>query len=146
MASAYFAVWTVLGLAAYPIGVALTTMEMQQPALSRIVPIAIGAVVLICRCVSAHGLESASTGMLPRSLARTIPGPGGAWRQGLRMGLQCSRCCANLMVILLVLGVMDLKADGDHHRRDHASNASRPRVSASLAAIGVVGSRGRGWC
>ena len=25
------------------------------------------------------------------------------------MGLQCSRCCANLMVILLVLGVMDLK-------------------------------------
>ena len=33
-----------------------------------------------------------------------------AWRHGLRLGLDCSACCANLMLVLLVLGVMDLLA------------------------------------
>jgi len=33
-----------------------------------------------------------------------------AWRHGLRLGLLCSRCCANLMAILLAVGVMDLGA------------------------------------
>jgi predicted metal-binding membrane protein len=33
-----------------------------------------------------------------------------AWRHGLRLGLHCIHCCAGLMVILLVLGVMDLRA------------------------------------
>src|SRR5439155_910586 len=31
-------------------------------------------------------------------------------RHGLRLGLHCSHCCAALMVILLVIGVMDLRA------------------------------------
>src|SRR5512134_3571260 len=35
---------------------------------------------------------------------------GTAWRHGLRLGLHCSSCCAGLMVILLVIGVMDLRA------------------------------------
>jgi predicted metal-binding membrane protein len=33
-----------------------------------------------------------------------------AWRHGVRLGLHCSHCCANLMAILFVLGVMDLRA------------------------------------
>ena len=35
---------------------------------------------------------------------------GTAWRHGLRLGLHCGHCCANLMAILLVIGVMDLSA------------------------------------
>jgi predicted metal-binding membrane protein len=35
---------------------------------------------------------------------------GTAWRHGLRLGLQCGRCCAGLTVILLVVGIMDLRA------------------------------------
>ena len=35
---------------------------------------------------------------------------GTAWRHGLRIGLHCSYCCAGLMAILLVIGVMDLRA------------------------------------
>src|SRR5688572_6983794 len=42
----YFSVWTVFGMAAFPLGVALATVEMQQPALARAVPID-GGVVLI---------------------------------------------------------------------------------------------------
>ncbi len=42
---------------------------------------------------------------------RTLPADAGtAWRHGLRLGLECSRCCASLMAILLVAGVMDLGA------------------------------------
>jgi len=42
---------------------------------------------------------------------RTLPANAGtAWRHGLRLGLHCSRCCAGLMAILLVIGVMDLRA------------------------------------
>ncbi len=33
-----------------------------------------------------------------------------AWRCGLRFGLHCGCCCANLMAILLVKGLMDLGA------------------------------------
>jgi predicted metal-binding membrane protein len=33
-----------------------------------------------------------------------------AWRQGLRLGLHCSQCCVGLMAILLVIGVMNLRA------------------------------------
>ena len=43
----YFFVWTVFGMAAYPLGVALAAVEMQLPALARAVPIAVGVVVLI---------------------------------------------------------------------------------------------------
>jgi len=43
----YFSVWTVIGMAAFPLGVALAEIEMQQAALARAVPIAAGVVVLI---------------------------------------------------------------------------------------------------
>jgi len=42
-------------------------------------------------------------GMLPSDA-------GTAWRHGLRLGLHCCYCCANLTAILLVVGVMDLRA------------------------------------
>jgi predicted metal-binding membrane protein len=38
----YFFVWAVFGMAAFPLGVALAAIEMQQPALARAVPIAVG--------------------------------------------------------------------------------------------------------
>jgi hypothetical protein len=43
----YFCVWTVLGLAVFPLGVALAAIEMHEPALARAVPVAAGVVVLI---------------------------------------------------------------------------------------------------
>src|SRR5438067_817629 len=47
----YFFVWTVFGMAAFPLGIALAAVEMQQPALARAVPIAVGVVVLIAGCL-----------------------------------------------------------------------------------------------
>src|SRR5881409_885353 len=43
----YFFVWTVFGMAAFPLGVAVAAIEMRQPAVARAVPIAGGVVILI---------------------------------------------------------------------------------------------------
>jgi predicted metal-binding membrane protein len=109
----YFLAWTGLGLAVFPLGVALANLEMRLPALSRGVPSLSGAVVLVagllqftawkahhlacCRQAPGHG--------------RVLPAESGAaWRHGLRLGLHCIRCCLGQTAVLLVLGVMDLRA------------------------------------
>jgi predicted metal-binding membrane protein len=108
----YFFVWTLFGIAAFPVGVALAAVEMRQPALAHAVPVITGIIVLMsgtlqftafkmryltcCRTNGSHNTITASSAT--------------AWGHGLRLGLHCSRCCFGLMVILLVVGVMDLRA------------------------------------
>jgi len=109
----YFFVWTAFGLAAFPVGAALTTIEMQQPALSRVVPLAIAIVVLIAGVVQFTAWKARQLACCREASGPDITVPVSAWnalRHGVRFGLQCGPCCANLMVILLVVGVMDLMA------------------------------------
>jgi predicted metal-binding membrane protein len=109
----YFFVWTVLGMAAFPLGVALAAVEMQQPPLARAVPIAVGMVVLIAGALQFSTWKARHLACCREAPGcdRTLPaGAGMAWRHGLRLGLHCSHCCAGLMVILLVIGVIDLRA------------------------------------
>jgi predicted metal-binding membrane protein len=108
----YFFVSTVFGMAAFPLGVALATVEMQRPALARAVPMVVGGVVLIAGALQftawkAHHLACCREAP---GRGRTLPSDAGtAWRHGLRFGLHCNYCCAGLTVILLVIGVMDLR-------------------------------------
>jgi predicted metal-binding membrane protein len=109
----YFLVWTIFGIAAYPLGLALAEVGMRQPRLARVVPVSVALVVLI-------GGALQFTAWKARHLAccREVPGRGRtlpadartALRHGLRLGLHCGRCCAGPMAILLVIGVMDLRA------------------------------------
>ena len=109
----YFFVWAVFGMAAFPLGVALAAVEMQLPALARAVPIAVGVVVLI-----AGSLQLTVWKVRHLAYCRETPGrgrtlsadAGTAWRHGLRLGLHCSHCCVGPTAILLVIGVMDLRA------------------------------------
>jgi len=109
----YFFVWTAFGMAVFPLGVAMAAVQMQLPALARTVPIAIGIVVLMAGAFQltewkARHLAYCSELPVP---GRTLPaGARTAWRHGLRLGLHCSQCCAGLMAILLVIGVMNLRA------------------------------------
>ncbi|HEX2462712.1 MAG TPA: DUF2182 domain-containing protein [Vicinamibacterales bacterium] len=100
------------GIAAFPLGAALAAIEMQQPALARGVPIAVGVVVLMAGSLQFTAWKArhlAYCGEAP-GRGRTLPADAGtAWRHGLRLGLHCSRCCFGLMAILLVIGVMDLR-------------------------------------
>jgi len=109
----YFFVWTVFGMAAFPLGVALAAVEMRQPALARAVPIAVGAVVLVAGSLqfTAWKVRHLACCREAPGRGRTLPADTGtAWRHGVRLGFHCSRCCAGLMAILLVIGVMDLGA------------------------------------
>lgn len=109
----YFLVWTAFGVAAYPLGVAFSAIAMRQPSLARAVPILAGVVVLIAGALQLTAWKArhlACCREMP-GRGRTLPADAGtAWRHGLRLGLHCTQCCAGLIAILLVIGVMDLGA------------------------------------
>jgi predicted metal-binding membrane protein len=108
----YFFVWTVLGAAAFPLGVALAAIEMQQPLLARAIPMVTGVAVLIAGVLqfTAWKLRHLSCCRKAPGRGRTLPADAGtAWRHGVRLGLHCGHCCGNLMMIQLVLGIMDLR-------------------------------------
>lgn len=109
----YLAVWTLAGVGVLPAARVVSESLGVWPELARIAPIAVGVAVMAmgaiqftawkarqlghCRCRSVLGGAY-------RARARS------AWRHGMRLGVDCLRCCANLMTILLVAGVMDLRA------------------------------------
>ena len=102
----YFAVWTVIGLIVFALNAALAQLEMAWPVLARAMPVASGAIVF------AAGVWQFSA-WKARQLARcrAVPTPGStAWRYGLHLGMRCASACAGLTAILLVSGVMDLRA------------------------------------
>lgn len=108
MSAGYFFVWTVFGLLVFPLGATLAAVEMQWPALARVVPQAAGAIVLVAGVLQ-------FTPWKARQLARCREAPrhahtGSAWRQGMCLGLHCCLSCTNLTAIQLVIGVMDLRA------------------------------------
>jgi predicted metal-binding membrane protein len=109
----YFFVWTLFGLAVFPLGVVLAAIEMAQPALARAAPVAVGVVILIAGAVQLTAWKARHLACCRETPARgcTLPADAGtAWQQGLRFGLHCGLSCANLTAILLVIGVMDLRA------------------------------------
>jgi predicted metal-binding membrane protein len=108
----YFFVWTGFGIVVFPLGAALAALEMQHPALALAVPVAVSLMVLI-----AGALQFTKWKTHHLTCCREMPGHGctlpvktsTAWRHGLRLGLHCVNCCGNLMMILLVIGIMDLR-------------------------------------
>ena len=117
--AAYFLVWTLFGMAVFPLGVVLAQLAMRLPAVSRAVPIAVGGVVLLAGALQftawktyrlARCRETSGYGRGPEC-GRSLPAHAGtAWRYGLRLGLHCCCCCAGLTASLLVVGIMDLRA------------------------------------
>lgn len=109
--AAYFFVWTLFGMAVYPLGVALAVLEMREPALARAVPVATAIVVVLAGALQLTRWKARDLACCSEMPGYGLPSDAGtAWRHGLRLGLHCSRCCAGLVAILLVVGVMDLQA------------------------------------
>jgi predicted metal-binding membrane protein len=108
----YFLVWTMIGGAAFPAGVALAAAELRLPALARAVPVAVGVVVLIAGALQFTRWKARHLACCRAAPARgRLPAEAGAaWRHGLRLGVHCGQCCAGLTAALLALGVMDLRA------------------------------------
>ena len=109
VAGGYFAIWALLGVAAWAATTALRDVEIRWAAVESWLPLATGTVLLVT-----GGIQF--TGWKARRLAhcrehaecpcRSAPSLRVAWTQGLRMGLQCSLCCGNLMLALLAVGMV----------------------------------------
>lgn len=115
VATGYFLVWAAFGLGAFIVGDALACAEMQQPALSHGVPLGVGAVVLIAGALQFTAWKTrqlACCRMMPACNGAFAGNTRAALRQGLRLGLHCTYCCAGLTATLLAVGVMDLLAMG----------------------------------
>jgi predicted metal-binding membrane protein len=109
----YFFVWTLIGAVLFPLGVVLAAIQMQQPAIARAAPVAAGLVVLIAGALQFTGwkLRHLACCRVTAVCKRPLPDDDAtAWRYGMRLGLHCAQCCAGLIAILLVIGVMNVGA------------------------------------
>ena len=101
--AAYLLVWTALGAALFPIGLAL----------ARAGPVAAGSVVLLggawqrsawkARHLAACRRAAGDGGALPMGAAAAL-------RWGARLGVDCVRSCAAPTAVLVGVGVMDMRA------------------------------------
>ena len=110
---AYFFMWAVAGAAVFALGATVADAAMELPALARAVPVSLGMVLLLAGAFQftewkAHHL--ACCRHAPGAGAALCADAGAAWRYGVRLGLHCIHSCAGLTAILLVAGVMDLRA------------------------------------
>ena len=115
LAGGYLLVWTLLGVAVYPLGAATMAATMRYDALGRAVPIATGLLVLAAGALQltrwrARHLACCRHGCRQVTMSRrgSAADALSAWIRGLRLGLHCSQCCAGLTAVLLVTGIMDL--------------------------------------
>lgn len=113
MACGYFVVWLGVGIAIYIVGLAIGAAAMRWTVVSRLVPIAGGATLIVCGLFQLTAWKSQCLRHCrdPLSMVAGHMGHrGGAWQLGLHHGLFCAICCGGLMIIQLVLGVMSLTA------------------------------------
>lgn len=109
----YFFAWILLGIVIFPLGVMLAAFEMQMSALAQIVPVAVGIIVAIAGAFQFTARKAHYLTCCRETPQRSCTIPANintAWRYGLRLGAHCIYCCANLTLVLLVVGVMDLSA------------------------------------
>lgn len=109
----YLLVWIGVGAAISVSGTTLATGLLEHPALARAAPLAMGAVLMLagalqCTVWKAHQLTHCR--QWPASADVSPAHFRSAWRAGLRLGRHCSASCAGLTAILLVGGVMNLRA------------------------------------
>jgi predicted metal-binding membrane protein len=137
VATAYFAVWTAIGMALYPIGISAALAEMRSGALSRTVPLATGVVVLLAGCVQ-------MTRWKMRELAccrgcEIVPDARRAWTYGLRTGVRCALCCSGFMIAFVVVGVMNVAAMAVATAAIAVERvAPRPDLTARIAGVALI--------
>ena len=109
-AAGYFSVWTLAGMTIYPLGLGLAFAEMRFPAIARAVPLAMGLVVILAGLLQFTAWKQQKLACCRLAPARVAVATANAWHHGIRLGLHCVACCAGPTAILLVIGVMDLRA------------------------------------
>jgi predicted metal-binding membrane protein len=106
-AAAYFVVWIAIGALLFPLGLTVTSLEMRHPSLARVVPTVAALLIMLAGAVQFTGWKARRLACCRSASSRV---DASAWRHGVHLALHCAACCANLMFIVLLLGVMDLRA------------------------------------
>lgn len=107
----YFFVWAVLGAIIFALGAVLTQVLLQMNTVARAVPALSGLVVLLSGAFQFTAWKAHHLSCCRQQQPAQLPTHAGtAWRHGLRLGRHCVFSCAGLTTLLLVSGVMDLRA------------------------------------
>jgi predicted metal-binding membrane protein len=109
-AATYFAVWIVPGAIVYPLGIAFATIAMRHAELSEAIPLLAALAVVAAGALQftrwkAHRLACCTAGPDPSTLRVDAIT---ALRYGCTLARHCIECCASLMAVLFVLGMMNL--------------------------------------
>jgi predicted metal-binding membrane protein len=143
----YFSVWTAFGALAFPPGVLLAAAEMRMPSVARAVPFAAAVCVMVAGALQASRWKARQleccAGLHRPALPPTLSA---AWRHGVRLGLDCCRCCAPFTLLLFVAGVMDLAAMAlvtivisfERWAAERSARTSAPPARRIARAIGVA--------
>ena len=114
MASAYFLVWTLFGVAAYAAGITIARAAMWSPSVSRLVPVAASGALVVAGVYQLTPWKSACLRHCRDPLELVAHHLHRGWRGavglGVHHGLFCTGCCWALMLMQLVMGVMNLGA------------------------------------
>lgn len=141
VATGYFLVWMAPGVAAYQGGLAMAEIAMALPAVTAAVPLAAGLVVVLAGWLQLSAWKAKQLACCRTAHAPQLRGDAStAFRHGLRLAIQCVRCCAAPTVILLVIGVMDLRAMaivGAAITAERLAPAGE-RIARALGAVVVV--------
>lgn len=110
----YTGMWAAIGLIVFVLDATIGTAATRSPAVARLAPLAAGGVFLVAGALQltrwkAHRLAQCRTLLRGRDGA-SISKVSSAWRDGIRLGARCSMSCAGPMAILLVVGMMDVRA------------------------------------
>ena len=109
MASGYFTIWLIAGVVIYPLGIAFGILTMRSELLSSIVPLLSGVSLIAAGVIQftpwkmTHLLRCRSSAGCAISCPQDEP----SFRLGCKQGAACCICCAALMTIQLVLGIMN---------------------------------------
>ena len=116
----YFAVWSLVGAGVYGLGIPWALAAMRWPALSRLVPLLTGILILLA---GAFQFSPWKSGGLNQCRDLLVFAPYGRRQKGVRLlkteafqacfmegvgqGWSCALCCAGSMAVLLALGAMN---------------------------------------
>jgi predicted metal-binding membrane protein len=112
-AGGYFLAWILLGALVFVVCAAVAELAMRVPAIARAVPLAMAVVIVLAGAFQFTSCKARHLACCRPASRHALPlraNAGTAWCHGVALGFQCVQACAGLTAILLVIGVMDLRA------------------------------------
>lgn len=117
-AAGYGLVWLLLGVAVYCLDLAAAAVAVRAAAAARALPMAVGPLVLLAGALQLTRWKSRQLARCRNDCRRGSFSSGrqssvsvlAACRQGMRLGLHCSRCCGALSLALVAAGMMSWPA------------------------------------